>query len=532
MLPRGESVAYNSRTRRPRFAPVDKCARPRAGPGDSGARPGETAPGQRRCPRGSRRSMAKRSVRATGRARARHPRRGPLRGVWHPEQAASRHDEDDLERLRLTAAREGSVPWFEARWRLALLRFGEQSRASAAPARRDQQRGHRPANLSEVWRRDQRGARDQSARVHRDLRGRGAPQAAGVRTLAVLHERVCSLVIRARAALPVKRRARKPLPPARPSWNVFDSLIVALSFSDKAFFSVFRIARVPHHPPVPQGDWRLGQVVPLALMWVLLLILLVIYMFAVLGVLLFRDGPYGVFFASIGDAMFTLLQVAALETWSGSCDATLEDCVDGIARPMIARYPGAWLYFVLYCDGHRVLSSPPRGLDPHRHAPPYQAARGRPSEKARRQAGQAPFAVAQQGKLRRWTSVSRACSRLARRRANSPLVQSDAADDARAALRRHRHHHERRGGRVIVPRADDTAPRSSRTKLAPRRAQAAATSPSGRARSRRAIRRNTAAAAVRRARCPVRRGARQFGGLSRVWVQESRTCTSGETNWR
>ena len=42
------------------------------------------------------------------------------------EQAASRHDEDDLERLRLTAAREGSVPWFEARWRLALFVSGNK----------------------------------------------------------------------------------------------------------------------------------------------------------------------------------------------------------------------------------------------------------------------------------------------------------------------------------------------------------------------------------------------------------------------
>ena len=260
---------------------------------------------------------AERNESETARARATCGHLAPCMAL---EQAVSRHDEDDLERLRLTAAREGSVPWFEARWRLALFVSGNKVEL--------------PLLVLVVINSAVVGL--QTYRKFGDA----------INAALVISQHVCTAIFAAEVLL--KLVAFGPKLYFTNVWNVFDSLIVALSFSDKAFFSVFRIARAFRIiRPFRKVISGLVKSFP-SLMWVLLLILLVIYMFAVLGVLVFRDGPYGVFFASIGDAMFTLLQVTALETWSGSCDATLEDCVDGIARPMIARYPGAWLYFVLY----------------------------------------------------------------------------------------------------------------------------------------------------------------------------------------
>ena len=53
--------------------------------------------------------------------------------------------------------------------------------------------------------------------------------------------------------------------------------------------------------------------------WMILLMLLVMYIYSVLGVTLYRDAfPWA--FGSLGAAMFTLFQIMTLDGWAGSCD--------------------------------------------------------------------------------------------------------------------------------------------------------------------------------------------------------------------
>lgn len=64
------------------------------------------------------------------------------------------------------------------------------------------------------------------------------------------------------------------------------------------------------------------------------LLLLVFFVFGVMGVELF--GPqFPQWFGHLGRSMFSLFQVMTLESWSM-----------GIARPVMAQFPYAWLYFV------------------------------------------------------------------------------------------------------------------------------------------------------------------------------------------
>jgi voltage-gated sodium channel len=67
---------------------------------------------------------------------------------------------------------------------------------------------------------------------------------------------------------------------------------------------------------------------------VLFLLLMVYYIFAVMGTQLFGDA-FPQFFGSLGASFYTLFQVMTLESWSMD-----------VARPVIDQYPFAWIYFV------------------------------------------------------------------------------------------------------------------------------------------------------------------------------------------
>ena len=163
-------------------------------------------------------------------------------------------------------------------------------------------------------------------------------------------------------------------------WNVFDVAIVVISYIDSGIFSVFRLARVLRIFRVFRVLRLIKRIEPLrkivqgllkalpSLAWLLLLMLLVVYIYAVLGVILYRDTEFRHFFASVGDAMFTLFQIMTLEGWAGSCDPPIfkyrktrvqdgenpivsgdPNCIDGIARPIYKNMEGAhWFYFVSY----------------------------------------------------------------------------------------------------------------------------------------------------------------------------------------
>jgi voltage-gated sodium channel len=125
------------------------------------------------------------------------------------------------------------------------------------------------------------------------------------------------------------------------AWNVFDFLIVAVALVPAASalsilrtLRVFRLLRLLNKVP------RLRMIVESMLMaipsigWVSLMLLLVFYIFAVIGTNLFGQA-FPDWFGTLGATLYTLFQVMTLESWSM-----------GIARPVIAVFPYAVFYFV------------------------------------------------------------------------------------------------------------------------------------------------------------------------------------------
>lgn len=69
-------------------------------------------------------------------------------------------------------------------------------------------------------------------------------------------------------------------------------------------------------------------------LWTGFLLLIIFYVFAVIGTVLFGH-QFPQWFGHIGRTLYTLFQVMTLESWSM-----------GIARPVMEVYPWAWVYFV------------------------------------------------------------------------------------------------------------------------------------------------------------------------------------------
>lgn len=72
------------------------------------------------------------------------------------------------------------------------------------------------------------------------------------------------------------------------------------------------------------------------IMWTGSLLLLIYYVYGILGTHLF-GVRFEDWFGSLGKSIYSLFQIMTLESWSM-----------GIARPVIAVYPYAWIYFVSY----------------------------------------------------------------------------------------------------------------------------------------------------------------------------------------
>lgn len=136
-------------------------------------------------------------------------------------------------------------------------------------------------------------------------------------------------------------------------WNIFDTIIVLMSlFSSMAFLSslrIFRIFRVFRSLKALKSfrgfrmisSLKKLQVIIMAIVkslpsiaWTGGLLLLVYYIFALMGVSFF-GAAFPEWFGDLGKTMYTLFQVMTLESWSM-----------GIARPVMEAYPVAWLYFV------------------------------------------------------------------------------------------------------------------------------------------------------------------------------------------
>lgn len=138
----------------------------------------------------------------------------------------------------------------------------------------------------------------------------------------------------------------------RDGWNIFDFSIVAASviiglFALMAVFvaipvqvariiRVFRIVRLFRLLSMFRKlriiVESIGRAVP-SVLWTCLLMLIVIYVFDVIGVFVFADD-FPEYFGDLGAGLLTMFQVVTLEGWPD------------IARPIIEAHPLAWLFFV------------------------------------------------------------------------------------------------------------------------------------------------------------------------------------------
>jgi len=124
-------------------------------------------------------------------------------------------------------------------------------------------------------------------------------------------------------------------------WNVFDFLIVSISLLPAAgpleILRALRILRVlrllSQVPRLRAIVESLMRALP-GMGWTALLLMLVFYIFAVMGTLLFRDS-FPEYWGHMGLSLFSLFQIMTLESWSS-----------GIARPMFELYPWIWVFFV------------------------------------------------------------------------------------------------------------------------------------------------------------------------------------------
>ena len=129
----------------------------------------------------------------------------------------------------------------------------------------------------------------------------------------------------------------------RDGWNIFDFLVVSVSFvPDMGMLSSARILRVLRVFKLISGV-RQMRVILSAIMkaipgiaWSGILLLLFYYVYGIIGTVLFGKA-FPDWFGSLGASVYSLFQIMTLESWSM-----------GIARPVIAVFPLAWIYFVSY----------------------------------------------------------------------------------------------------------------------------------------------------------------------------------------
>ena len=129
----------------------------------------------------------------------------------------------------------------------------------------------------------------------------------------------------------------------RSGWNVFDFVIVGIALVPSAGpFSILRALRILRVLRLLSTVRRLRLLIEALISaipsigWIVFLLGLVFYIFGVMGTELFA-ARFPAWFGTLGRSMFTLFQVMTLESWSM-----------GIARPVMAAYPYAWLYFVAF----------------------------------------------------------------------------------------------------------------------------------------------------------------------------------------
>ena len=127
----------------------------------------------------------------------------------------------------------------------------------------------------------------------------------------------------------------------RSGWNLFDFFIVAIALVPAAGpFEILRALRILRVLRLLSQIPKLRAIIEALLRampgigWTALLLVLVFYIFAVMGTMLFRE-EFPEYWGNLGLSLFSLFQIMTLESWS-----------TGVARPMMEVYPLIWVYFV------------------------------------------------------------------------------------------------------------------------------------------------------------------------------------------
>jgi voltage-gated sodium channel len=127
----------------------------------------------------------------------------------------------------------------------------------------------------------------------------------------------------------------------RDPWRIFDFIVVGIALLPAAgAFSVLRSLRILRvlrlisaAPQMRSVIQALLAAIP-GLSSICFLLLLIFYVMAVIATNLF-GAAFPEWFGGIGASLYTLFQIMTLESWSM-----------GIARPVLAEFPYAWMFFV------------------------------------------------------------------------------------------------------------------------------------------------------------------------------------------
>jgi voltage-gated sodium channel len=129
----------------------------------------------------------------------------------------------------------------------------------------------------------------------------------------------------------------------RDPWSIFDFIVIGIALVPATeTFSVLRALRVLRVLRLITAVPTLKRVVAGLLASlpgmgsIVLLIGLIYYVFAVMGVKLFGESNPELF-GNLGSAMFTLFTVMTLEGW-----------VDGVTKPIMEHHPYAWIFFFTF----------------------------------------------------------------------------------------------------------------------------------------------------------------------------------------
>src|SRR6056297_3035004 len=127
----------------------------------------------------------------------------------------------------------------------------------------------------------------------------------------------------------------------RTGWNVFDFLVVGIALVPATGpLEVLRALRILRVLRLLSQVQRLRNIIESLMRalpgmgWTAALLLLVFYIFAVMGTMMFREA-FPEYWGNLGRSFFSLFQIMTLESWSS-----------GIARPMLVEFPLSWMFFV------------------------------------------------------------------------------------------------------------------------------------------------------------------------------------------